>query len=264
MELNQSPAEVLEQPQTAEAPVENQVTDLDGLSEFSFQGSKYTPDQLLQIVNGYKQASEQQTSYAQEQKFYENLEADIENVLKDPAKLAQQFKEIYPKKFHGILEKVLKANGQTPALPTPASNALPPDVLEKLRTMEERLKFHDQRTHQAEVQNATAQIDKITGPLFKKFPMSDEEAVFAKAENLLTGGTKLTEKTWERLVRESHEKAEKRWNQHQDATLKQQMDKGRRAADMGPGGATPGQAPQKPRTLDEARDALLRQVQQQS
>lgn len=266
MEVNQSPAEGLEQTQAAEQTESQapQVTEIDGLSAFKFQGEDYTPDRLLEIVKGYKDSSAKLDSFAQEQKFYENLEADIENVLKDPANLAQKFKEIYPKKFHGILDRIL-GNGQAPAQKATAQNALPPEIAERLKKLDELEAWkqsQEQRTYQAEVKNAEAQIDKITQPLFKQFPMADEEAVFAKAEALVSRGAQLNEKTWERLIRESHEKSTKRWDQHQGAILKKQTEIGRRGADVGPGGAAPGQAPQRPRTLDEAREAMLKHVAQ--
>lgn len=236
------------------------VTDLDALSEFSFQGKKYSPDKLLEIVNGYEKLSETQQSFSKDQEYLENLDADIEAVLKNPA-LAEKFKALYPQKFHTILDRVLKTNRPDTATPQPAQNALPPEVMQKLQALEQWKQTQEQRAHQAEVQSATAQIDKITEPLYKKFPMADETAVLAKAEALLNAGTKLTEKTWERIIRENHESAQKRWDQYQGATLQQQMEKGRRAQDVPLGGATPGQAPKR-RTMAEAEEALIAHVKQ--
>lgn len=263
--MNQEAVENLEsqtpdQPQSApsEQSQAQAAIDLDGVSEFTFQGQKLTPDQLLEIMNGYKTLSESQKSYAQEQKFIENLEADLDNVMKDPS-LAQKFKEIYPPKFHPLVDKILRSSGQASAAqPNSAQNALPQELQQKFMTLEQRLKFFEDRAYQAEVASAQAQIDKITEPLFKKFPLAIEDQVFARAEAYIEKGHKLTEKVWERLIRESHETIEKRFDQVNGAKLKAQIEKGKRGADVGPGGATPGQAPMKAKTLEEAREQMLK------
>jgi hypothetical protein len=235
-----------------------QIANLDGYSEFEVQGSKYTPDQLYKILNEHKQFSETAKQRSEREEFDQHFEVDRARLLKDPS-LADQFRQKYPKEYHWVLDFLPKEQRQETGQPNAAQTSLPPEVLEKIQKMEQRLSFYDQRTHQAEVQNAIAQIDKVTGPLFEKFPMADDEAVFAKADALLSQGVKLADKTWERIIRESHEKAQKKWDQHQGATLKQQLEKGRKAADVGPGGATPGQAPKR-MTMDEAREAMLKSV----
>jgi hypothetical protein len=260
MEVNTQTDAVNDQAaQNAEAP---SVTDLDALSTFKFQGKEFTPDKLLEIVNGYEKLSESRSEWEKQREFDENLDADLDAVAKNPA-LAEKFKAVYPPKYHRFLDAALKTSAQSPASPQTAPNALPPEFMQKLQELEAWKKSQEERAHQAEVANATAQIDKITEPLFKKFPLADETAVFAKAEALLQQGSKLTEKTWERLIRENHEGIQKRWDQFQGATIKQQVEKGRRAQDVPPGGATPGQAPVKPRTLAEAEEALMRHVRSQ-
>lgn len=235
------------------------VTDLDGLSEFQFQGQKYTPDKLLEIVSGYQKYSESAKERAEAEEYDKHFEVDRAKLLKDPS-LADQFKQKYPPRYHWVLDFLPKGQRQETAQPNPAQSALPPEIQKEIEDLKAWKQTQEQRAFQAEVQNAQAQIDKITEPLFKKFPMADEAAVFAKADALLSNGSKLTEKTWERLIRENHESAQKRWDQFQGATIKQQLEKGRRAQDVGPGGATPGQAPQRPKTMREAEEAWLKQV----
>ncbi len=240
-----------------------QVANLDSLSEFEFQGAKYTPDRFHQILNEHKQFSETAKQRAEREEFDEHFIIDRERLLKDPS-LADQFRQKYPKEYHYILDFLPKDQRQVAAQPNVAQTSLPPELVREIEELKAWKAHQEHRTHQAEVQNATAQIDKITGPLFEKYPMADDEAVFAKADAMLSNKMQLNDKTWERLVRESHEKAQKKWDQHQGATLKQQLDKGRRAADVGPGGATPGQAPKGPQTLNDAREAMLKAAYQQT
>lgn len=243
------------------APAPAQVTDIDGLSEFTFQGEKFTPDRLAQVYSEYRNLSESQKSYAQEQKFLENIEADLDHVIKDPG-LAQKFKELYPKKFHGLVDRVLRT-GQASAQPSNAQPSLPPEVQARLDQMSQRLQFFEDRNYQAEVNVATSQIDKITEPLFQKYPLANAYEVFSRAEGMSAAKQKITDKTWERLIRENHETEEKKFDQHQGAKLKQQIEKGRRGADTGPGGSAPGQAPRKARTIGEATEEMLKHLQHQ-
>lgn len=233
------------------------LTELDGLSEFTFQGEKYTPDQLHKMFSEHKTYAEQVTEYKKEKEYADNLQIDLDNVLADP-RLVDKFKALYPKKYHGVVDKYLQTGGQSPAQSQPAqSTQLPKEFLDKLNKQDERLAFFEQRAFQAEVESANAKIEAIVPKLLEKYPMAIEDQVYSKAEAVLQSGQKLTEKTWERIVRESHEAFQKRADRVYGAKLKSQLDKGQRGQDMGPGGATPGQAPQKPRSFAEAQEAMI-------
>ncbi len=238
------------------------LTELDGLSEFTFQGAKYTPDQLHKMFSEHKSYAEQADVYKKEKEYSDNLQIDLDNVLADP-RLADKFKATYPKKYHAILDKYLATGGQAPAPSQPAQNAtLPREFQNEFMNVKERLSQFEQRAFQAEVESANAKIEAIVPKLLEKHPMADETDVYSKAEQVLQSGQKLTEKTWERLVRESHERFTKRADQVYGAKLKAQQEKGLRGQDTGPGGATPGQAP-KARTFDEAREQMLASIRGQ-
>lgn len=244
-------------PDQSAAPAPS-VTDIDGLSEFTWQGEKWTPDRWSKIYQEHRSLSEQSKSFAEEKRFAENLDADLDSVLKDPT-LASKFKELYPKKYHGIVDRVLRT-GQGSAQPTPAQNSLPPEVLARLENQDQRLKFFEERAYKAEVETASAHIDKVTKPLFDKFALANEDQVYARAETMISSGQKLTDAAWERLIRESHEHMTKKSDQFNGAKLKEQIEKGRRGADTGPGGSAPGQSPRKAKSLSEAGDEWYRQV----
>lgn len=241
------------------APEAPQVTDIDGLSEFTFQGEKYNPERFHQIFTEHKTWSEKIKEYEKEVEFSNNLQVDLDNVLNDP-RLAAQFKSIYPKKYHAILDRYIASGGQSQAPKTePAQPALPKEFLNEFGEVKNRLKFFEERAYQAEVQTNTAKLDALLPPLFQKFEMANEDQVYARAEGILQSGQKLTEKTWERLVRESHESMQKKADQVYSAKLKKQIEKGQRGADIGAGGATPGQAPKR-RTMDDAYNDMIASV----
>jgi hypothetical protein len=238
------------------------ITELDGLSEFTFQGQKFTPDQLHKIFGEHKTFSEQSSEYKKEKEYSDNLQIDLDNVLADP-KLADKFKATYPKKYHAVLDRFLSTGGQSPAQSNPAQPTLPKEFQNEFQNVKERLQMFEQRAFQAEVESANAKIEAIVPKLLEKYPMADDSTVYTRAEQVLQAGQKLTDKTWERLVRENHEQNQKRADRVYGAKMKSQIEKGQRGQDTGPGGATPGQAPKRPRTFDEAREAALESLKSQ-
>jgi hypothetical protein len=241
---------------TETAAAASTITELDGLSEFSYQGNKYTPEQLHKIMTEHKSYGEQVKNFSDDKKFYDNLDSDLEHVLNDPS-LAQKFKTVYPPKFHSYVDKILRDKGQAAAPANTAQPGLPKEFLNKFGAMEQRLSFFEKRAFDAEVQSANAKLEALMPPLLTKFPLANEDQVYTRAEVLLQQGQKLTEKTWERLVRESHESMKKRSDQFYSAKAKQQLDKGKQGADMGAGGGSPGLSPRKPRTFAEAQEAMM-------
>lgn len=248
--------------EATDAPLTTPATELDGLSEFTFQGEKYSPDKLHQLLNEHREFSSQSAEYKKEKEFADNLQIDLDNVLERP-ELAQKFKATYPKKYHAILDKYLATNGQSSDQTRVNQSSLPKEFLSEFEQMKGRLNFHEQRAYNAEVAAANAKLDSIMPPLFDKFPMAIEDQVYTKAEAVLQSGQKLTEKTWERLVRESHESASKKADKFYGAKIKSQLDKGQRGSDVGPGGNAPGQAPVKPKTFAEAQEAMIASLQRQ-
>ncbi len=251
-----------EQPQ---APAtEPSLTELDGLSEFTFQGEKYTPEQLHKLFAEHKTFSEQSSEYKKEKEYSENLQIDLDNVLTDP-RLAEKFKATYPKKYHAILDRYLATNGQAqaPSQPAQTTAALPKEFLTEFSRMKADIQMSNQRAFDAEVASANAKIDAIVPKLQEKYPMAIDDQVYSRAEQVLQSGQKLTDKTWERLFRESHEQFQKRADRVYGAKMKSQIEKGQRGQDVGPGGATPGQAPKRPRTFDEAREEMINSLRSQ-
>lgn len=251
----------------AEAPAVTP-TELDGLSEFTFQGEKLTPDQLHRMMNEHKSYSERASSYEQNKQYVDNLDADIENVLNDP-RLADRFKQTYPKMVNGInvhqyLDRILSSHRPSEApQPTAQTATLPKEFLNEFGELKRGLQFLTQDALNAKTEAAGAKLDAILPKLYEKYHLAVNDVVLMRAERFLEGGGKLTDQTWERFARESHAQEQKKFDQYQSAQLKTQLEKGRRSADTGPGGATPGQAPVKPRSFEEAHEAMLKHVQSQ-
>lgn len=261
IENAQNPAVEPAQGAQVETPAQDQaIIDLDGVSRFTVSGQEYTPDQLSKIFNEHKRYSEDQSSYTKNKVYYDNLDIDLRNVRNDP-NLADMFRERYPKEFHKYLSAVLqeeKREVQAQGQQAPAG--IPKEFLNEFGQIKRQLQSVLEESHNAKVEASLAKIDALLPPLMTKFPMADDNAVLTRAEAMLQSGIKLTDKTWERLVRESHEGNEKKWSTHQAAKLKEQTEKGRRAQDTAAGGSAPGHAQVKPKTFDQAREAMLEYV----
>lgn len=249
LENTQGP-ETANQEQTSEA---QQLVDLDGMSSFKFQGETYTPDQFAEFFQNSQKYGEASQYQQDHEKFLANVDVDIEKVLRDPS-LQSSFESTYPKSFHKLLHRELSRTGQE----TGAQNVnqqpqqLPKELIDRLSKVD----MMEQRLYQQDVQAASSKIDALLPPLLAKYEMADEDKVLIEAEKLLNRGQKVTDATWERLVREDHEKTQKRADKVYGAKLKAQIEKGKQGQDTGAGGITTGQAPPR-RTMEQAREAMI-------
>lgn len=232
-----------------EAQAQPSTVNLDGLSEFEFQGQKLTPDRLQEVFQGYERSK----SVASEDRYWANLDTDLESVIADP-KLAERFKSVYPEKFHRILDRELARVQAQPQQNT--QSALPKEFVSKVSQLENAL-------HQMAVESANAKLDALLPKLYEKYPMAIEDQVLARAEAMLSQGMKLTDQAWERLAKESHELATKKADAFYKKQLEKQTEKGLMGRDAPAGGVAPGRAPNKPRTFAEAESAMIEHLKSQ-
>jgi predicted component of type VI protein secretion system len=238
------------------AQTQQEILDLDSVSSFKFQGETYTPSQLAEIQQGYQRYGEASKYIEEDQRYWANVEHDIEKVLKNPAR-ADEFKQVYPERFHKILDKYLGSSQRSAQDSGETSHQLPREIGEKLTAYEQRLRQFEEKAYQADVAAASAKIDAILPNLLKKYELADQDKVLFEAEKLLNKGGKLTDAVWERLVREDHERVTSRADKFYQAKLKNQLNQGQKGKDMGAGGSTPGSAPVKPKTFAQAQEALI-------
>lgn len=236
-------------------PAQPEIVNLDGMSKFQFQGQELTPDRLQEVFQGYKTLSERQKQSQSEERFWSNLDTDIENVLANP-NLASQFKSIYPEKFHRVLDRILA--GKSPES-TQQNQGLPKEVMAKLSQVDELRTM----IHQQAVESANAKLDAVLPPLYTKYPMANEDQVLARAEAMLSQGMKLTDSAWDRIVKESHEAMTKKADAFYKKQLQVQIDKGQAGKDAPNGGMVPGKAPAKPRTFADAEREMIAHLKSQ-
>ena len=244
------------------APVAPQSTDIDSLSEFSFQGQKYTPTQLAKLLGEHQQLSQTLPEAEKYREFAENLEIDLEKVVRNPS-LAAQFKAAYPKQFHAVVDRLI--GGRPDASQETAKAAVPKEFAEKFHALEQKVSAYEQEKYQAQVAQQEAYLQKVVDPLFEKYPYAKprevQNAVFAQAQAMVEQGYKMTDAAWDRLVKETHLAIKKQSDQLRQLEIKAQTEKGAAGADTGAGGSPPGQAPARgPRNLKEAEMEALRRI----
>lgn len=246
------------QAETAQPAAEAQpaITNLDSISEFEFQGEKLTPDRLQEIMHGYRTLSKEQTNVEKYRSYVQNYEADVQNVL-DGRASAEAFKKLYPSEFHAYLEKALRsAQGDT-------QQGVPKEFLNEFGQLKTEYQTLKQQIHQMAVDSANAKIEATLPKLLDKYPMAIEDQVLAKAQAYLEKGGRLNEAVWERLAKESHEVFQKKADAFYKKQLTTQIEKGKEAKDIGPGGSPPGKAPKKVTTFAEAEKAMIEHLRSQ-
>lgn len=241
--------------QETATPTAQDVFDLDSAEKFKFGGREWTPKELTSSVMMNADYTRKTQELSKERKYYDNLDADLKTLQGNPA-LIDQFKQIYPEKFHRYLEFIQVANrgGQASSR---QQAGVDPQFMSRLEQVENR--FREQ-----EIGAIEAQLDAKFTVLSKKYPFADEEAVIARAERLLEskpkGEKKLTdselEQLWKQVDSRGQELAKKHWGQK----AQQQKEMNARGKDVASGGWTPGQAPRRPRTIREASDLARREL----
>lgn len=245
-------------PDEPAAQAQQDAFDLDSVSSWKFQGNTYTPDQWMEIQNGYQKYGEVSKYVDEDKAYWSNVRLDIDKVLKNPSRI-DEFKQVYPERFHAMLELALNNSQSGKVQGNPAAQ-VPDEFSQKFMTLEQRLKQFEDRAFQSEVEAASAKIDAILPKLLDKYELADQDRVLMEAERLINKGMKLTDAVWDRIAKEDHERATKRADKYYQAKLKSQLDQGKKGADIGSGGSTPGQAPVKPKTFREAEEAMIAHV----
>jgi hypothetical protein len=206
------------------------------------------------------------TQREEAQKFEDNYQIDIDHVLKDPTK-EQQFKSIYPPKYHAMLDQALNKTFGDPN--TAKRNET---ILEaRLRSVEGNFQRLEQEKAQVAFESEVSKNSEILGSaisrLSTKYPMADEDSVLARAEYMANGLKKDASfndefgKVMEKLYKENHDFHTKRYQQTYKEKIEKQKDANARGRGAGKGGETPGAAPEKLK-LRDVKNHILNQMGQ--
>lgn len=238
---------------------EPQITDLDSLERFRFQGRELSKDDLQKLLTGATDAKPE----SEHAKFDLNFRFDLAAVLESPSLLAK-FRQIYPPEYVQLAERALKAQGVQPAQDASkaTTDAKPADPrFEEVYQIAQEWKSAQREQRVSEIKSA---LDSSFEKLGKKYPDADPEVInsrlFAMRQQgveLRTKEGKLREDVIEKLFKEDHAKREAAY----EAKYRQKVDAQKRAnnqaRDVGKGGSASSPPPVKPRTIKEATAAAL-------
>lgn len=238
-------------------PTIAQQIELDKLEKFMWQGKEWSPKQLQKAIMLNSDYTKKTQAMAEERRFIDNLEYDLDNVRKNPA-LAAQFKTVYPAAYHRYLKFALaeqqkqeSSHSQQNNQPSePASNPKYDALFEDVN----RIK---QTFYQQEVQAHEAELEATFDVLGKKYPYGDEEAVLARGQSLIDQGHTLNKQTWEALYKASNEKFESKYKQIYSKQVQEQKTMNQKGKDMDAGGGTPGTPPRRFKSIKEASEAAI-------
>lgn len=242
-----------------EALTAQDIIDLDKLEKFRLHGEEWTRDKLASAMLRQADYTRKTQEFAKERKYYDNLAADIRNVLRNP-QLVTQFKKIYPEKFHRYLDHYedLLGTKQTDGAGKPQKTDVDQKLLSRIDQIENRFK-------EQEVKAAEAMLDGVFSKYTEKFPFADEASVISKALALMETrkqageSDNLSESDWNRIFQGENDRVQKLAESRYQAKVKNQLQANRKAKDVAAGGDAPSQAPKR-LSMKEATEAAIRDL----
>ncbi len=241
----------------------NSTVDIDKLEKFMFEGKEWTKDDLRKSVLMHQdytrktqEVANERKAIETERKFNENMPYDLEKVARDP-NLADQFKRLYPQKYHAVVDKLLTSMGIAPKAQTAQVQdqraSLPQAELERIDRLESMLKTYETEKYETQL-NAT--FDKLKA----QYPKASEEMIIARAQAALNSGVELNDSQFAKLFKDDHEKRTKEFDDYYLSKIKDQKSANRKGRDVPPGGAEPSGAAPKKMTMKEATAAAIRDL----
>ena len=246
------------------------ILDLQKLGKFKFEGQEMTYDELRKAYLRQQDYSKKTQALAEERKYSDNLAADLRSVAKDP-RLAEEFKRVYPERFHSYLELIMQRaqNSAQASGQAPASNfgELPKEFVDRLERSEKLLNEFQQESQETTKATLDSMFSGFENDLKAKYPRADWVHVYSaitdylEANNLtskdLIRNKSATTKLFEDYTKRSHEAVTKQF----EAWGKEQLEQVRRSnqagADIGRGGGTPTAAPKKYNRLKDVAEDMI-------
>lgn len=250
---------------------------------FRFADKEWSRDDFKnhydRLVNTRKNLEADYTKKSQDvatsSKYYNNAPADIVKVLSNP-KLEAEFKRIYPKAYHGVLEQYLAAQKSKPQVasneqPNQEKPALSPEMMKEWEEMKAwRAQSERQRREEA-TKSAEAEINNIMSSMTEKYPIVKngwvQNVIFNNASALIDSHVKehgentdftITPDMWEKLCKQAQDDFGKLADEHYKTKVDKQTKASAKAKEGGVGGGIPTQAPKKMNLKEAMKDVYAK------
>lgn len=236
-----------------------EITELDKLEKFKWQGKEYSPKDLQNMVLMRQDYTRKTQELSEARKYVDNLEVDLEAVKNDPS-LADKFKEIYPEQYHKYLDYILSQN------PQQQNQERSSEEDDRVARLEKKLSAWEQDKHQTQVQAIEREIDAEINKainthkdLLKTDSMKSRFEIdcITLARQLHGEGTQLTPEIWQKIGDHVAQDLASLSNVSRSDIVKKQSAASQNARDIPPGGGVPGTAPKKFKSLREAMHAAM-------
>lgn len=256
-----------------EALSNSQIADIEKLDKIRYNGKVYSGADFAKLFTKRSEHGMRLQNYneklgeiAKEREFMNALKADLPQLRKHP-ELIDEFKRVYPAKYHDWLDVVeAKAIAQRQAV-EPESQDKP--VIEQQQNnwkQDPELKEMFETFQEQRVETARVQVNSIFDKLATKYPDADDSWVAAKvqaerAQQLQENpGQKLAgldEKVVEKYFKEAQASFEKKAEAFAARRFNAQKAASEKSKGPGAGGGIPGGAPKVARTIKEATELAL-------
>lgn len=249
--------------QATKDAVQQAMVELDKLEKFKYKGKEWTSKDLEAAMLRQSDYTKKTQEIAQERRFADNLGYDLLSVYRNPS-LASQFKQVYPEKYHKILEEFLggtSTNAQDQASQqTQQANqyaTLDPSLVKEFNSLKGIVQELQSGWQKTEAEKTEAQLTSLFQDMEKKYPGADQRTVLATGQALSADGHKLTAENWERIFKQEHDRFESMFKARREKEVKEQLEANKKGRDVGASGGIPGQAPRKISGFKEATEAAL-------
>ena len=261
-----APSTVSAEPRSTQTPTAQELLDLDKHERFRFKGKDWTREEFEKSHLRHQDYTQKTQELAERRKYVDNFAADISTVAQHPHRMAD-FERLYPKEFVAHA-KTLLARMQSGQQPQDAPQTPTPSIkLEDLK-LEEHPQFKQlmgevgewkEAQRETQIKSINAWLENQHSLLTKKYPHAVTELVESRAHAYATknGGDKITAEYLEKAYKANHDEMKARTDAMYKTKINQQLKAGKEARDVGPGGDIPGGEPKNPRTLKEAKEAML-------
>lgn len=241
-------------PETTKEPL-----DLDKLESFKLNGKDWTRKEFQDAILRREDYTRKTMELSEARKYVDNFDIDLQYVMKNP-KLLDEMRKVYPANYVAAAERILeRLHGQPQENNQPNAREVNP-LKGELDEIKGELNQWRQDKHQAEVTKIETWLDNQYQTLSKKYPFADAEIVSARATLLSDKRTEITDNVLDKLFKQSNEEIKTRFDKVYKEQVSKQLSTGARGKDTGSGGGIPGQAPIEPKTLKEAKAAMLKDL----
>lgn len=253
--------------QEAQKSQTTDLPDLDKLERFRFKGREMTRKELEDSFLMRGDYTKKTQEVAEARKYADNFHADLRAIVKDPRLLAEM-RKVYPPDYVQITEEILKQlkpafsqQQQPQATDQSAQSNLPPEVLERLEKVDRWERDMQERSTQAMLE----QINTLHERMGKKYPYADPDVVDNRVSLAIEKGLKVDSANlstiYENAYKQHDAALKSRFDEMNKKKVEEQVKAGRKARDVGAGGATPGSAPKKYTKIADVGRDLLKQYE---